>query len=246
MADTMELTPEKIDGQRSIGHYTLLADLFAYPDENLKLQTELLQEFLDTRYPEAAQFLSPFTKYVAKTELHELQEIYLRSFDVQAITTLDIGYVLFGDDYKRGAVLVNMNREHDQVGNSCHNELADHLPNVLRLVPLLKDDAFRNELVDRLLAPALRKIISEFDPDRIKSKEKIYRKHHKTLIDESKEYRTIYRLPMQALFSVVEKDFTLTEELPPMPSSDFLKNIGTEMTLENEAESPNISPSCSP
>ena len=69
----------------------------------------------------------------------DLQELHTRTFDVQALTTLGTGYVLFGDDYKRGALLSNLNREHNDAQNDCRGELADHLPNVLRLIPKLKD-----------------------------------------------------------------------------------------------------------
>ena len=65
-------------------------------------------------------------------------ELYLRTFDVQAITTLDIGYVLFGEDYKRGALLAGLSAEHKKVSNDCGIELADHLPNVLRLLPKME------------------------------------------------------------------------------------------------------------
>jgi hypothetical protein len=33
--------------------------------------------------------------------------LFTRSFDVQAVTTLDLGYIVFGEDYKRGELLVN-------------------------------------------------------------------------------------------------------------------------------------------
>jgi nitrate reductase assembly molybdenum cofactor insertion protein NarJ len=230
----------------AIGDYSLLADLFVYPDEAIAANTARVQEYLDLQYPTAGHHLETFSECVAQTTLHEMQEIFLRSFDVQAVTTLDIGYVLFGDDYKRGAMLVNLNQEHAKVGNPCYNELADHLPNVLRLVPLIEDDDFRAELVDRLLAPAMRKIIAEFDPERIVSKEKVYHKHHKTLIDNSKEHRTIYLKPLLALYELISADFTLTDDRPPEPSSDFLKNIGTEITLETEAANTNTAQSCSP
>lgn len=215
-------------------HYTLLADLFSYPGPDVIEQVERVQVYLDEHYPKAAVKLEEFTKVVSRASLIELEELYIRSFDVQAVTTLDIGYVLFGDDYKRGAMLVQLNREHAEVDNPCYDELADHLPNVLRLLPLLTDADFRRELVDMLLAPALYKIIGEFDPDKIDKKEKVYKRHHRTLIESSKEYRTIYRLPLMALYSVIEQDFDLTVQKPPEISSDFLKSIGTEIELEPE------------
>ncbi len=215
-----------------LNHYTLLADLFSYPEADIRDRVERVQVFLTRTYPAAGEILEGFPAVFSRTRLIELQELYIRSFDVQAITTLDIGYILFGDDYKRGAMLVNLNREHEQVGNPCNNELADHLPNVMRLIPLLEDEEFRAELVDRLLAPALRKIIAEFDPGKIEQKEKVYRKHHKTLIDSPGESRIVYRLPLMALYNVIQKDFHVTREIEPEQSSDFLKGIGTEIELE--------------
>ena len=122
------------------------------------------QAFLDRQYPEAGAALNAFTGFVSHASLVEQEELFTRSFDVQAVTTLDLGYVLFGDDYKRGALLVNLNREHREAGNPCHNELADHLPNVLRLLPKLQDAALRDELVDRDrcgIAGAIRFVVDE-------------------------------------------------------------------------------------
>jgi nitrate reductase assembly molybdenum cofactor insertion protein NarJ len=239
------VAPEGASATGRFDHYARLAVLFEYPDEYLAGKADEVADSTRERYPEAAEGLSEFADYVNQNDIYDLEEIFLRSFDVQAITTLDIGYVLFGDDYKRGAVLVNLNREHRQVGNPCYSELADHLPNILRLIPLLEDDDFRVELVDRLVAPALRKIIREFSPGKIEAKQRVYRKHHKTLIDASEQFRTIYRQPLEALYAIIEADFELSEEAPPEASSDFLKKIGTEITLETESETPTITQSCS-
>ena len=59
------------------------------------------------------------------------EEIYTRTFDVQAITTLDVGYVLFGDDYKRGELLVNLNNEHTKAGNDLRNGISWRSPSKL-------------------------------------------------------------------------------------------------------------------
>jgi nitrate reductase assembly molybdenum cofactor insertion protein NarJ len=189
---------------------------------------------LDQHYPEAGAALQAFTDYAAQASEIELEELFTRSFDVQAITTLDLGYVLFGDDYKRGALLVNLNREHKEVDNPCHNELADHLPNVLRLLPLLQDAELRDEMVEKIIAPALKKMIGEFNPDRISSKKKIYLKHHKTWIERSEDYGRFYQKPLVALQVVLDEDFHPVETTQPRPSADFLKNIGTEIELEAE------------
>ena len=66
------------------------------------------------------------------------QEYYISTFDVQAICFLDIGYVLFGEDYKRGIFLVNIKKEQIKAGNDCGSELPDHLPNILTLLPKMQ------------------------------------------------------------------------------------------------------------
>lgn len=218
----------------ALAHYTLLADLFQYPDTRFADRVKRVQAFLDGQYPEAGVVLNGFTAFTDQASLTEQEELFTRSFDVQAVTTLDLGYVLFGDDYKRGALLVNLNREHKDAGNPCYNELADHLPNVLRLLPKMQDAGLRAELVEKIVAPALRKMIDEFDPEKISRKKKVYLKHHKTWIERSEDYGTIYRSTLLALYTVLVKDFHVTETAPPRPSSDFLKNIGTEIELEAE------------
>ena len=63
-----------------------------------------VQAFLDWKYPEAGAVLKGFTAFADRATLDKQEELFTRSFDVQAVTTLDLGYVLFGDDYKRGAL----------------------------------------------------------------------------------------------------------------------------------------------
>jgi nitrate reductase molybdenum cofactor assembly chaperone len=215
-----------------LNHYNLLAELFRYPDTSFRASVQEVQALLDRAFPEAATELQPFTAFVSEAEGYVLEELYTRSFDVQALTTMDLGYVLFGDDYKRGAVLVHLSEEHKAVGNDCRNELADHLPNVLRLLPLMTDSALREELVGRIVGPALEKIILEFEPTHVAKKRKVYEKHHNTWIERSESYGTIYRHALAALYTVIKSEFRILKAEEPGPTSDFLRNIGTEIVLE--------------
>lgn len=215
--------------------YPLLATLFRYPDAAFSGRVQRVQAALVGTHPAAADLLRPFTRFVAAAGPATLEELYTRSFEVQAVTTLDLGYVLFGDDYKRGAMLVHLNREHRIAGNPCHGELADHLPNVLRLLPLMADEALRAELVAKIVLPALRKMIDDFNPEKMATKKKVYLKHHRTWIEQPEAYGTLYRFPLRALQAVLEADFGAPEEAPPRATSDFLKNIGTEIVLEDDS-----------
>lgn len=199
--------------------YELFSGLFIYPQNNsYAKQAEDLDNHLAGILPEAATEMKPFIEFITHSTLQEIQELFLRSFDVQAITTLDIGFTLFGEDYKRGQLLVNMNREHREAGNDCHTELSDHLPNILRLLPKMKDETIRNEIVLRLLIPAVEKMISEFDNKKIEKKDEIYKKNLKTVIDYSPVYRTVYQSLLQALFTALRNDFGYMPESINNPS----------------------------
>lgn len=225
----------------ALKHYLSLALLFEYPKlgatqlgfANVVLQ---VRDGLPNKYNEAKLFLDHFQKSIALLSEVELEEIYTRTFDVQALTTLDIGYVLFGDDYKRGKLLSHLNREHNKAHNDCGTELADHLPNVLRLLSTWDHYELTQDFIQFILAPALRKMIGEFDIENLNSKEKFYKKAYKTLIDSVQSHRLLYLFPLQALYAVIQKDFEVTESLPQEKKSDFLESILKEFETEERGE----------
>jgi len=219
---------------QSIEHYNLFAEVFIYPTTTYTHMVKALQEFLEIKYSKAAKELRCFTDIIINLSLAALEELYTRSFDVQAITTIDLGYVLFGEDYKRGALLVNLNREHKAAGNDCQTELSDHLPNILRLLPKMQNKLLRAELVEKILSPSLEKIIGEFDPERLLLKNKVYKKHHKTMIESSDSYGTIFQYPLKALYEVLCRDFNLKDSVEPAiyEQDTFLHSIDSEIRIE--------------
>ena len=86
----------------------------------------------------------------------------MKTFDVQAVCSLDIGYVLFGEDYKRAQLLVNLQSEHKAAGVDCGSELGDHLPNVLTLLSKTNDPDFAEELGFIITSQAVRFMITKF------------------------------------------------------------------------------------
>ncbi len=222
-------------------HYSLLAALFEYPDINYPERVTNIKDFLADRYPIADAELKRFIDFLPSHNLMTMQELFTRSFDVQAVTTLDIGYVLFGDDYKRGEMLANLNREHLEAGIDCGTELADYLPNLLRLLAVLKDEDLANDLVNAVLAPALLEMIGEFDPARVEKRNKSYVKHYKTLIETPAvgvQAVTLYQHALQSLYQVLKQDYALIETIPIKLTSDFLTSVGRENEIEEAAHNP--------
>ncbi len=118
-----------------------------------------------------------------------------RTFDVQAITSLDIGYTLFGEDYKRGALLANLSAEHTQAEQRLRHRAGG--PPAQRAAPAAEDGGqvrCGRSWCACSSAPALREMIREFEPARIAKKEEIYKKHHKTIIEPPRA-SSAHRLP---------------------------------------------------
>jgi nitrate reductase molybdenum cofactor assembly chaperone len=227
---------------KDLTHYHTLADLFEYPDAEYPQKVRAVKRVLDDRYPVAAKELERFLELLPESDVIAMQELFIRSFDVQALTTLDIGYVLFGDDYKRGELLANLNREHREAKNDCGRELADHLPNLLRLSSKLEDEELLEELAESILAPALREMVGEFVAERIEKKNASYKKHYKTIIDTpfvSDEAVTLYQFPLKALCEVLRQDFSLVETTPSTHANDFLGSLTRENEIEEKAEAAN-------
>ena len=223
----------------AFAHYDLLADLFEYPQADYPQRVETARRALEGSCPEAAERIAELAAMLPKSDgtlseeaLDEVQEVFTRSFDVQSITTLGVGYVVFGDDYKRGELLVNLNRELREVGVDTGTELSDHLPTVLRLLPLWQDTETMQEFAEQIMHPALVTMISEFGTERMEQRNKLYQKHYKTLIRSSAERGVIFREPLQALLLVLKKDFALGTLKQPEQRSTFLASIGREMDIE--------------
>ena len=171
-----------------MNHYSLLAKLFRYPDADLESVVAQIDNLLSEKYADNKNDLIAFQGFLRTYNLEQQQEYYIKTFDVNALCYLDIGYILFGEDYKRGEFLVNLSKEHQKAQNDCGSELADHLPNILRLFDKTEDKKFVKELAYCLVIPALKEMLVSFK-------------------NETNVYRNILHL----VLSILEKDFKGSE-----------------------------------
>ncbi len=187
--------------------YKHIAELFRYPMSGYKQRVEECHSYLMTAYPEAAEKLEPFVKYIKSHSDFEIEEIFGKTFHIQAICYLDIGYVLFAEDYKRGEFLVQMKKEQEKLNNDCGEELADNLPNVLTMMAQNQDEEFLVEFGERIMKPAIKKMLQEFEESRMALKDKVRRKKQKVVIMEDVENKNIYQNAIEALQVVVNADY---------------------------------------
>ncbi len=211
--------------------YRLFSELFRYPVKGYQDRVNQCMSLLQKKYPDAANEIQRFVDYINAESVENIEEIFGKTFHIQAICYLDIGYVIFGEDYKRGEFMVHMKEEQRKANNDCGEELPDNLANVLMMMTKTNDKEFIDELAVKVLIPALNNMLKEFDLERMELKRKILKKKHRVLIQQDIQYGNIYFNALKALLLVLEKDFQEVQfEAPEVVTTfgtNFLPNCGT-------------------
>ena len=140
-----------------------LADGLEYPGVDLGERCAELSGLLEPERPAAAQAMESFRKAIEPLPLDRLEEIYAATFDLNPASCLYVGYHLFGESYKRGALMAKLNAEYRDRGFEPGNELPDHLPVMLRFLAAFVEPEERSWLLEEAVLPALFKIASAFD-----------------------------------------------------------------------------------
>lgn len=84
---------------------------------------------------EGARLLRAFAEHPAiGMGASHMEELYLQTFEMNPVRTLDLGWQLFGEDYNRGLFLVKVRQELRRAGIPETTELPDHATQVLKLV----------------------------------------------------------------------------------------------------------------
>jgi len=139
--------------------HEILADLLDYPVADWQSRCDECKELLTA---ESKSFVSQFSLFASETEklsLSELQELYTRTFDLSPVCALDIGYHLFGENYKRGVFLANLRETEAPFDLGQEHQLPDYLPVLLRLLTKLDDEELRSALIVDCMIPALEKML---------------------------------------------------------------------------------------
>lgn len=192
---------------KKYNHYIVFANLLRYPGKDYTVKAQECLNMLQKNYPEAAEEIRPFADYISSHSEDEREELYTKTFDVQPICYLDLGYVLFGEDYKRGAFLLHMQEEQLKANNDCGTDLSDNISNILTLYTKTDNQALLDELAVKILIPGLEKMIGEFKQARIDLKIQALKKMHRALIQEELNTGNVYRNLFSALLFVLKKDF---------------------------------------
>lgn len=131
-----------------------LAALLEYPEAGYQERVADCRQALDQESGEATVLFSKFCESVHGLETEELQEMFTRSFDLDPACNLEIGWHLFGEDYRRGEFLVKMRQQLRARQISESSELPDHLTHALALLDTM-EPAEAADFAGDILLPAL-------------------------------------------------------------------------------------------
>jgi nitrate reductase molybdenum cofactor assembly chaperone NarJ/NarW len=145
--------------------YGLFADLLDYPTLATSLKAGHCYERLQQSQPDVAPLLESFYHALEQRSLGQMQELFTTTFDMQPVCYPYIGYQLFGESYKRGAFMAQLNEAYHAFDYSAEQELPDQLSAILRFLSLdagNRQSDFCQSLRNEGLIPALEKMLKTF------------------------------------------------------------------------------------
>jgi nitrate reductase delta subunit len=142
--------------------YELFADILEYPTLAIYDQARECISVLASMDDSVCKQLKKFLIFVEEIPSSRLEDVYTRTFDLQAVCIPYAGCHLFGEDPIRGMFMVKLRelyRSHNlnQVG-----ELPDHISVMLRFLSMSNRGDERQELIDYCLIPSVKKMVKCF------------------------------------------------------------------------------------
>ncbi|MEK7264078.1 MAG: molecular chaperone TorD family protein [Bacteroidota bacterium] len=151
--------------------YDTFSRMFSYPDyryrEILKESHEVLNTFFikkerkQSGSAETKVQVELFFQQVQKFSDTDFEELYTRTFDINPVANLELGWHLYGETYERGTFLVMMRDFLRRCNIEESTELPDHLTHVLLVLGRMeKEEA--DFLAEKYVLPSLIKISESF------------------------------------------------------------------------------------
>jgi nitrate reductase molybdenum cofactor assembly chaperone NarJ/NarW len=144
----------------------LFADILDYPAPGLAEKAAECAALIGAAHSEAVALLESFRRFAEETSLGRLQEVYSGFFDLNSICHPYVGYQLFGENYKRSILLIELKKAYRAAGFEAEaSEIPDRLSIVLRYVAHSEGGEEIDELLNRGILPALARMTTKPESD---------------------------------------------------------------------------------
>lgn len=110
---------------------------------------------------ESLQKIGKFVDIMKDSSTGEMEELYTRTFDINPVSSLEVGWHLHGETYERGAFLVTMRDLLRRCSIEESTELPDHLTHVLQAVGRM-DPLEASEFIKKNVVKAVNTMLEGF------------------------------------------------------------------------------------
>jgi nitrate reductase delta subunit len=158
--------------------YDTFSRLLGYPDyryrDILKESRVVLDTFIqkeEREHPLHAKIkfqLESFFEQMQKFSDTDFEEHYTRTFDINPVANLELGWHLYGETYERGTFLVMMRDFLRRCNVEESTELPDHLTHLLLVLGRMKKEE-ADFLAEKYVLPSLVKIVESFKEKEIEN-----------------------------------------------------------------------------
>lgn len=189
----------------------LFAQLLEYPHSGVAQAARECRAIIAPESAEAAALLDEFAAFAERTPHNTLEEVFTATFDLNASCHPYVGYHMFGEAYKRSALLLELKerfREHDYDPGV---ELPDHIAVLLRFMSLCPDAELNAEIALEALLPTLEPMTVPPEPEPLDEDEEA-----PEVFDLGDDYRRV----LHALRLVLQARYGMPAELQPIPLPD--------------------------
>ncbi|MDT8325358.1 MAG: molecular chaperone TorD family protein [Bacteroidota bacterium] len=124
------------------------ATLFSYPSTGLdgaltRSCAFFAEDAATAAFPGVYAALQDFADGVRELPQGAREELYTRTFDINPVASLELGWHLYGEQYERGSFLVRMRGLLREAGIPEQTELPDHCAHVLQLLGRMEEEQRR-------------------------------------------------------------------------------------------------------
>jgi nitrate reductase assembly molybdenum cofactor insertion protein NarJ len=142
--------------------YDSLAALLVYPGADYHQCVARAVDALTSVDPGDAALLDHFAMQIRDLSTGALQELFIQTFDMNPVRSLEVGWHLFGENYDRGTFLVKMRQQLRRFRIAESGELPDHITHVLAILGRMSAGE-AEEFAVACVFPALEKMRAGFD-----------------------------------------------------------------------------------